>query len=346
MYFTAQSGYESNNQKFRGNDGGSQYDNQARILDVIAAKGGCFANPSAPTSDQVFDFCGNAAIDNGEVCDCGDADTQEKCDLVDACCRFDSCSSFKAGSECTPQASGFNNQGEPDPNLLSGKCCKSDCSFESAGTECLPKGPCQAATQCNSAGKCNTGGGGYSDNVLCDNNNFEACASGSCSGLCMSGECTKSVCEAVTGYIECPATKYFGSESCQIMCLLASNPTGDCVAFNTLSPTGISRPPGSSAPINNIDFKPTNAECAFIEGKAGTGLCSSDNECVSIESDESAIDELNRYFENAKEAFTDWATEETAGLPNYGWLIIGFFLLMGVCITGCYYANRSVKLQG
>jgi len=86
--------------------------------------------------------------------------------------------------------------------------------------------------------------------------------------------------------------------------------------------------------------KPSGSFCEFEAGKLSSGICNADQECELADGEESALDELKKQFSKFQRLFSDWANEETAGLKNYIWLIIGGVLVLMLCCLGCYVANR------
>jgi len=78
-------------------------------------------------------------------------------------------------------------------------------------------------------------------------------------------------------------------------------------------------------------------------GTSLQGVCDDDGNCVPADTEEDSLDELYREYSKFKTTFTDWANEDTAGVKNYGWLIIGGILLLLCCCGTCYITNKEKK---
>jgi len=101
---------------------------------------------------------------------------------------------------------------------------------------------------------------------------------------------------------------------------------------------------GSTAATNpnlGISSKKNGAKCQFVAGDMTSGICDPDGVCVPADTEEDSLDELYKQYEQFKETFLDWANEDTSGLKNYGWLIIGGVLLLLCCCGTCYCTNKE-----
>lgn len=106
---------------------------------------------------------------------------------------------------------------------------------------------------------------------------------------------------------------------------------------------GVPIPVGSDSSNTNlgIDVKKKGAKCQFVAGDYTSGICDPDGKCLPADTEEDSLDELYKQYEQFKETFLDWANEDTSGLKNYGWLIIGGVLLLMCCCGTCYCTNKE-----
>ncbi|XP_041351461.1 disintegrin and metalloproteinase domain-containing protein 10-like [Gigantopelta aegis] len=143
------------------------------IHPVIVRKGFCLKTDTGPV-------CGNAIIEDGEECDCGTSGT---CRYIDPCCV----PSDVSNSVDIPCTFGHNKTKTCSPKRSDSACCSEDCVPISSSR----KQTCKHRSDCTRASYCD----GVSSSCPAPVNLPDG---KSCNGgrqICVSGKCSKSICE-------------------------------------------------------------------------------------------------------------------------------------------------------
>eukprot|EP00041_Stephanoeca_diplocostata_P020310 m.452241 g.452241 ORF g.452241 m.452241 type:complete len:755 (+) comp21537_c0_seq1:181-2445(+) len=323
MYPYANSGTDPNNDKLSALS-------KKEIADATVDRGSCFV-------ESAFPSCGNGLIEENittggayeEDCDGGPSGSK--------CCEIAS----GASAVCTGTASFKDSSYECSPaNPLKGACCNSStCMFKNLTAPCSDESSCKLPGQCDANNNCPAGANKPDD---------QACEVGVLLGqgvvgsrLCQSGQCTKSLC-ALLDKENC--SELDGEDACEIQCMDG----GECkklsdIAFSETLLVSDGHSGTTSITIaqgSDKLHKPAGALCSFEAGQPSSGICDKNFVCQKADGEEDSLAELRAQYAKYQRLFTDWANEETAGIPNYGWLIIGGVLLITMCCLGCYFANR------
>eukprot|EP00035_Acanthoeca_spectabilis_P020220 m.431726 g.431726 ORF g.431726 m.431726 type:complete len:771 (+) comp17344_c0_seq1:81-2393(+) len=348
MYAFANQGNAPNNDDFSAQS-------IASMSAVITDRGACFVVSADPE-------CGNGLIETNssspftsgyeEVCDAG-------VNTGDACCNTGlsgaQCAdhtpgvALKPGMDCSPRSPTF------------GSCCTSGCAWKAADTECGAESECKRAGVCTLRSGAGVFGAGTA--FFCPEGELKnetlSCEVGLVLGngqrgssLCDRGSCNKSVCALIEvgGNPLEPCEAISGAEACKVQC----NVSGTCLPIDEI--TGVDDPRNTYLVTSTDTFNPTTrtlnaaelagfkvpagGSCNFRPGEPTSGVCDSGGECKEADGESNSLAELRARFAKFQRAFQDWAEEETAGIPNYAWLIIGGILILSMCFTGCYFANR------
>jgi len=367
MYAFANDGTKANNDNF-------SPESIASISAVIADRGGCFVEASEPVCGNTLIesnatdpttgslVTGSSVVE--EVCDAG-ANANDACcnaGLTGTQCRDENVA-FKPGKTCSPRSPTF------------GPCCNPDtCTFETTSTICGAESECRNPGTCTerSSGELHAGmlfcppeasRAAKPDGLTCEVGVILG-AGETGSSVCNSGVCDRSICELLqddaTGASYEPCSTITGSGACVIQCRLTS--TGPCTAIDAI--TGLA--PGSSnayrvvksgiqsnTAISNTETdefiigttgpeltKPAGAMCPFRADAPTSGICDNSGECKEADGESDSLAELREAYSKYNKAFLDWANEETAGLKNWIWLLIGGIMLIFSCCAGCYVANK------
>ncbi|XP_041354184.1 disintegrin and metalloproteinase domain-containing protein 10-like [Gigantopelta aegis] len=161
------SGYKSNNQLF-------SPCSIKNIHPVIVKKG-----PRCLKTD-IGPVCGNAVIEDGEECDCGTSGT---CRYVDPCCI----PSDVTNSLDIPCTFGHNKTKTCSPKRFDSACCSEDCVPISASRKqtCKHKSDCTRASYCDGVSSSCPAPVNLPDGKPCNGGRQ----------ICVSGKCSKSICE-------------------------------------------------------------------------------------------------------------------------------------------------------
>lgn len=305
------------------------------ISAVLKDRAGCFLQSTGNTS-----YCGDFVREGAEQCDCGDS--AETCAVIDKCCNpyadDDTKCKFTPTADCSPL------------DLENGGCCTAECGAQPLGHICQSQSVCQAPR------KCQTGDGSSSGKAtICSKEEnleeysicevgVEKCEAGQCGSLCDSdGKCSLSIC-ALWGL---ESANIAGENACQIRCMKNGAPTSTSgLGATTMAGYDADNktiPAGSDSSNEHlgIDVKKKGAKCQFVQGDFSSGICDNDGVCLPADTEEDSLDELYKQYEQFKSTFLDWANEDTSGLKNYGWLIIGGVLLLLCCCGTCYCTNKE-----
>eukprot|EP00038_Savillea_parva_P005656 m.159444 g.159444 ORF g.159444 m.159444 type:complete len:777 (-) comp11794_c0_seq1:185-2515(-) len=348
MYAFANQGTAPNNDDF-------SEQSIAGISAVIADRAACFVVSADPE-------CGNGLIETNstapftsgyeEVCDGG-------VDANDACCKAgvsgNDCLDFtpdgtalKAGMECSPRSPAF------------GSCCSDGCQWVATDT------PCGAENECQHEGLCTLRSGsenGAGTALYCPEgeakNDSLSCEVGLVLGagqrgssLCDRGSCNVSICSllSVGGNFLTSCEELSGANACKVQCLVSGTctPIDEITGLDGPAPTYLitssDRYNPATRTLDSSDLsnfrKPAGGTCNFRQGEPTSGICDASGECKEADGESDSLAELREQYSKFKRAFEDWAKEETGGIPNYAWLIIGSIVLLSWCFTGCYFANR------
>jgi len=323
MYPYANAGGDTNNDKFSDKSLGE-------ISATVKDRGGCFLETALPS-------CGNSIIEENssyvELCDAGINGDQ--------CCESTSTSdcvtqglAFKSGAVCSPRSPSF------------GSCCFNNCTRKPENTVCGEETECRGSGSCNSTYHCEAGSAKENDltcqvGVILGNGQTG-------DSVCDAGVCSKSICELIEvgGQALTACSTLTGEAACRIECMVGGTCTeiGDIpsfsntVTFKKLDGTG--SVVSDELQANTPAYKAAGAFCTYEASQPTSGICNANNLCEFANGESDALDELREQYAKYQRLFTDWANEETAGLKNYVWLVIGGVLLLIFCFTGCYFANR------
>ena len=315
MYPYAQAGAKSNNDLF-------SKASADKMSHVITDRGGCFSAATTAT-------CGDFIRAGAEECDCGGSDAF--CTAMDPCCTK-SCK-LSMGAQCSPL------------DQVNGYCCTKKCQIQT-GTVCTDQTVCMAASKCDTSGKCGNATA-RAENSICENG-IQKCTGGKCSGLCDAvGKCTKSIC-ALWGQEKCTMT---GDAGCEIKCKVPGAADSTCKFRSKLGQPTLAKYYGvednkvaTEVEYAGSDYMAGSALCEHKVGQAESGICSEKGKCLAADTEEGAMEEMKAMYSYYKNNFEDWANDDTAGLPNFVWLILGAVGLVLTCCGGCYFGNHETHI--
>lgn len=321
MYPYANSGTEPNNDKLSALS-------KREIADATLDRGSCFV-------ESAFPSCGNGLIEENTTTG---GSYQEDCDggpSGSTCCAMASGGS----AVCTGTASFKEPSFDCSPaNPLKGACCHPNCSFKVLGHRCSDESSCKLPGACGADNTCPSGAN-KPDNQTCEAGVLLG-AGVVGSRVCAAGQCSKSICDLI-GKTNC--SELTGADACQIQCM----DDGECkkmsdIVFSTtlLVSNGNLGTTSETITQNTALHKPAGAFCSYEAGQSSSGICDESFVCQKADGEEDSMAELRAQYAKYQRLFSDWANEETAGIPNFAWLIIGGVLLIIVCCLGCYFANR------
>lgn len=312
MYASATSGDQANNNQFSS----CSITNITLVLDAVLkeanGKKNCFEEPEEA-------FCGNAIVEQDEICDCG---FTENCRNTDQCCfprdtknEADKCT-LKSNASCSPSQ---------------GPCCTTNCTRVPTDDNMI----CQIETECSEASFCNESSKTAACPTPVPKANLTACNDHT--QICMNGECVGSICQKMPDwehcYISSSDINMDKSDVLNILCYVACrNPQGECIS--TGDGDKLSEPINKPLKDLLVEFNKENIK--LQPGAACDnylGYCDVFQKCRGVDADGPLARIKNLLFN--EKTFN----EIQAWIIRYWWavLLIGIcaIVLMGIFIKVC-----------
>jgi hypothetical protein len=328
MYPYAPSGAAENNDEFSVKSAG-------HIGQSMRDRAGCFLN-----DDGEAGTCGNFIADGTDECDCGGT--------VSSCSAFDPNESCDSECKLNPKCS--CNPLDSDNGL----CCSStdDDNFcQKIEAVCHTLDNCMAPVSCDD-GVC-ADPEPRQENALCQDGVAQCTATSGCAGLCdTEGSCSKSIC-SLFGREDC-ASNFGQANGCSIKCARLDENDEACDSVAELADAaeagtldGVvswdkeTRQEVAFTDFTSLSQKAPGSKCANREGEPDSGICDTNAQCLRGDMAEDALAELYAQYNYLKNTFVDWANDDTSGIPNYGWFIIGAFLILFLCMGLCWRCNKE-----